>query len=270
MSNINNGKAKNSYHKQIESHDIAKFFDDMSHGRNEKIQANPIVEYEQCVRASAVINLLSPGRGEKILDVGCGNARDIIYMIEQGTQVVGIDMSEGMVVEAKADLEKLGYNDVTLEVGDATQLNYADNEFDKILCSEVIEHIPNADEALREMWRVLKPDGLLVLSTPNPKSWYGFDRYVVWEKILRKKWDHPYDYWRSMKDLLTMTEQKGFVTTRRIGVCYVPGFLVTYFALPLFLQKLLLRVVKVIEPIFSRKFPQYGYMVCASVTKKTE
>jgi ubiquinone biosynthesis O-methyltransferase len=216
----------NKMSKQIEHSDISKFFDEMSQGRNEKIQANPVVEYEQHVRAVTVLKFLSAERGEKILDVGCGNARDIVYLVEQGAEVTGIDISEGMVAEAKAELEKLGYNKVTLEVGDATQLHYADGEFDKVLCSEVIEHIPDADKAFSEIYRVLKPNGILVLSTPNPKSWYGFDRYVIWEKILRKKWRHPYDHWRSIKQLLRMTEQNGFITVCKTGACYVPGFLV--------------------------------------------
>jgi len=267
MDSTNNSCAENSNQTSPEKSDIAEFFDEMSQGRNEKIQANPIVEFEQHVRSRTVLELLSPGRGEKILDIGCGNARDISYIVEQGAQVIGIDISEGMVTEAKMDLEKLGYKNITLEVGDAMQLNYADSEFDKVLCSEVIEHIPDAEKALDEIWRILKPGGILVLSTPNPRSWYGFDRFVVWERILRKKWDHPFDHWRSMSELLSMTEQKGFETLRRVGACYVPGFLLTYFVLPGFLQRILLKFVGMIEPVFATKLPQYGYMVCTAVIK---
>jgi ubiquinone/menaquinone biosynthesis C-methylase UbiE len=173
-----------------------------------------------------------------------------------------------MITKARVELEKLGYNKVTLEVGDATQLHYTDSKFDKVLCSEVIEHIPDTDKALSEIYRVLKPNGILVLSTPNPKSWYGFDRYVIYERILRKKWPHPYDHWRSIKELLRMTDQNGFMTVRKTGACYVPGFLVTYFVLPGFLQRLLLRFVRMVEPVFSRMLPQYAYMVCAVVIKK--
>jgi ubiquinone biosynthesis O-methyltransferase len=258
----------NNMHKRIHHSNIIEFFDVMSQGRNDKIQSNPIVEYEQRIRANTVLDLLSPKQGEKILDLGCGNARDIAYIAEQGSEVIGIDISEGMIAEASSDLEKLGYNNITLEIGDATQLLYTDSEFDKVLCSEVIEHIPNADKALSEIYRVLKPNGKLVLSTPNPKSWYGFDRYVIWERILRKKWYHPYDHWRSIKELLHMTEQNGFMTVRKTGACYVPGFLVTYFVLPGFLQRLLLRFVRMIEPVFSRMLPQYAYMVCVAVIKK--
>src|SRR3990167_7759681 len=165
--------------KPTEKADITHFFNEMSVGRNETIQANLIVDYEQHVRSKKVLDLLSANRDEKILDIGCGNARDIVQIVEMGAQVIGIDISEGMIFEAQQELTKLGFGNILLKVGDATRLEFADGEFDKILCSEVIEHIPDAAKALREMWRVLKPCGLLVLSTPNPRSWYGFERYIV-------------------------------------------------------------------------------------------
>lgn len=264
-----NKQAKSSKHAMpAEQSDIAHFFDEMSVGRNKKIQSNPIVDYEQTVRSRTVLDLLSANRGEKILDIGCGNARDIVHILEKGAQVIGVDISEGMVFEAQQELAKLGFGDVLLKVGDATRLDFSDGEFDKVLCSEVIEHIPEADKALSEMWRVLKPGGLLVLSTPNPKSWYGFDRYIVWEKILRRKWNHPFDQWRSMRELVAMIERAGFKPATKAGACYVPGFLVTYFGLPRFVQRLLLKGVGGIEPIAAKILPQNGYMVCMAAIKR--
>lgn len=248
--------------------ELTEYFDEMSAGRNEKISANPIVNYEQLVRSRTVLELLKPKNNESILDIGCGNARDIVQIIEAGAHITGVDISEGMVNEAKQELQALGVNDVALMVGDATNLEFVDNTFDKVLCSEVIEHIPDADKALSEMWRVLKPGGILVLSTPNPISWYGFDRYVVWKKILRKKWNHPCDDWRSMKELLSMTKSKGFLCDQKAGACYIPGFLITYFVLPTVMQKILVKLVRLFEPIFARTIPQYAYMVCVAVVKQ--
>ena len=54
-----------------------------------------------------------------------------------------------------------------------------------------IEHIPDYEKAISEMARVLKPSGCLILSTPSTNSIYGFERYVLMEKILKKKWPHP-------------------------------------------------------------------------------
>lgn len=248
--------------------EIARFFDEMSVERNQKIQSNPIINYEQQVRSRTVLNMLSPSQGEKILDIGCGNARDLAIIATTGAQVVGVDIAEGMVSAARQELVKLGIENVLLRVGDATQLDFADGEFDKVLCSEVIEHIPDAEKALAEIWRVLKPGGMLVLSTPNPKSWYGFDRYWIWERVLGKKWNHPFDQWRTMSDLISMVERKGFKVEKKAGACYVPGFLGTYFFLPGIFQKMVLGGVRMIEPAASKRIPQYGYMVCTAATKQ--
>lgn len=247
--------------------DIASFFDEMSVGRNEKIKANPIVDYEQHVRSVIVLKLLDARPGEIILDIGCGNARDILQILSSGAKVVGIDISEGMVSAAKKDLAACGIDQVMLQVGDATTLPFPDRRFDKILCSEVIEHIPDAQKALTEMWRVLKPGGSVVLSTPNPMSWYGFERYIVWQGILRRKWNHPLDQWRSMASLKRMVLNAGFSPSQKAGACYVPGFLVTYFVLPRFAQRALLKCVALIEPLASRLFPGMGYMGCLKGTK---
>lgn len=246
---------------------IPQFFDDMAVGRNEKIRSNPIIDYEQRVRSATVLRLLAAGPGERILDIGCGNGRDVLPMIAQGASVVGVDVSEGMVAEALRVLSASGIENVSLQVGDATQLDFADGEFDKILCSEVIEHIPDASKALSEMRRVLKPGGKLVLSTPNPRSFYGFERYVVWEKLLRRKWNHPFDNWRRMDELAALVEREGFLVSGKTGACYVPGFLVTYFMLPRFVQRLLLWGVGFIEPAAARLLPRFGYMVCIDATK---
>lgn len=247
--------------------DIASFFDEMSVGRNEKIRANPIVDYEQHVRSVTVLKLLDAHPGELILDIGCGNARDILQILSTGAKVVGVDISEGMVSSAKNALAACGIYQVMLQVGDATTLPFLDRKFDKILCSEVIEHIPDAQKALTEMWRVLKPGGSVVLSTPNPMSWYGFERYIVWQGILRRKWNHPCDQWRSVATLKRMVLSAGFSPSKKAGACYVPGFLVTYFVLPRFAQRQLLKCVALIEPVASRLFPGKGYMGCIKATK---
>lgn len=250
-----------------EASDIQQFFDEMAVGRDEKIQSNPVIEYEQQVRSDTVLSLLAPGPNEKILDVGCGNARDILPLVAAGARVVGVDISAGMVEEARRGLAAAGIAGVELRVGDCTQLEFPDGEFDKVLCSEVIEHIPDAPKALREIWRVLKPGGRLVLSTPNPSSWYGFERYVVWERLLGRKWNHPFDHWRRMGELKALVEEEGFVVGAKAGACYVPGFLVTYFMLPRFMQRFLVTGVGLIEPVAARWFSRFGYMVCLEVTK---
>ncbi len=250
--------------------EIREFFNDMSSGRNEAIQANPVISYEQELRAETVLGLLAVKQGERVLDIGCGNARDIARIAACGGHVIGVDISEGMVAAARQEVERMGIKGITLQVGDATCLDFPDASFDKLLCSEVIEHIPDAPQALREMHRVLKPGGTLVLSTPNKGSWYGFDRYGLWEKLLRRKWPHPCDEWRSMSELLALVEQGQFKVSERRSVCFIPGFIVTYFILPRLMQNLLVKMVGKLEPLLQRWLQSSGYTICVMATRGVE
>jgi ubiquinone/menaquinone biosynthesis C-methylase UbiE len=242
--------------------EIRKFFDDLSVGRNETIQASPVISYEQKLRARNVLGLLAAKPGERVLDIGCGNARDIARIAERGSEIVGVDISAGMVAAAKQELKRMEISGITLQVGDATSLDFPDGSFDKILCSEVIEHIPDASRALREMLRVLRPGGRLVLSTPNKESWYGVERYWIWEKLLGRKWPHPCDEWRNMTEVITLLEQSGFRVSEQRSVCFVPGFIVTYFLLPRIVQELLIRVIGKLELKLQCWFKNRGYTVC--------
>lgn len=250
--------------------EVRQFFDDMSVGRNETIQASPVICYEQELRANTVLGLLAVKPGERVLDIGCGNARDIAKIAERGGQVVGVDISAGMIAAAKQELGRMGMSGITLQVGDATSLVFPDAYFDKVLCSEVIEHIPDASQALREMRRVLRPGGSLVLSTPNKGSLYGFERYWIWERLLRRKWPHPYDEWRNMPELVSLVEQNHFKVTERRSVCFVPGFIVTYFLLPRVVQRLLIKVVGNLESVMQRWFQNSGYTVCVMAMREGE
>ena len=155
---------------------IEEFFDAMSLDRNLEIESDPIGKYEQDMRQRAVTELLNPSKGELILDVGCGNARDVIVFANNGAKTVGVDFSSGMIKEGKKDINKIGLKNIDLIIGSGTNLPFKEGIFDKISCSEAIEHIPNYVDAIAEMNRVLKVGGKLVITTPNWHSLYGLSR----------------------------------------------------------------------------------------------
>jgi ubiquinone/menaquinone biosynthesis C-methylase UbiE len=245
---------------------IASFFDEMAGTREAVFRSNPVIDYEQQVRASAVLDALQPQAGDVILDIGCGNARDITPMLQRGATIVGVDLSEGMIAQARRDLEAAGFSGVTLEVGDATSLRFADATFDKVVCSEVIEHIPDTDRAIAEMQRVLKPGGLLVVSTPNRHSWYGFERFVLWDKVMRRPWNHPFDNWRTAAQVQTLLRRHGFTIERAASGCFLPGFLLTY-RLPRAAQRVVVSVVRKTEPMARAFAPQRGYTLVVTASK---
>lgn len=237
--------------------EIKKFFDEMSINRTFKLESDPILNYEQAMRQQAVIELFNPTKGEKILDVGCGNARDILIFAKNGSICVGIDFSEGMIREGKKDIDGVGLKNIDLLIGSGTHLPFKNETFDKVSCSEIIEHIPNYENAVVEMKRVLKKHGKLVITTPNWHSLNGLLRILfgIVCFILRKKRRHPYDKWKTQREVINVLKKNNFKVDGKIGICFVP-FVTYYF--PKNLKRYVVRLVTPIEKKARYKLNKWG------------
>lgn len=120
------------------------------------------------VRFSKVMSFVNAGEKEKILDIGCGSGFYTKALIQKGAVVTATDIAKGYLKQTK---KLVGKNKrLRLCVADVTNLPFKDNIFDKVLLTEVIEHLPDYKVALREIKRVLKTDGILVISTPSKFS----------------------------------------------------------------------------------------------------
>lgn len=108
-------------------------------------------------------------RGKRILDIACGEGYGSWLMRKWGgTEVVGVDVSEKAINSAKANFEGDG---ILFFQGAAESLTFLDNTFDLIVSLETMEHIPDVRKYLEELKRVLKTDGMIILSCPND-WWY--------------------------------------------------------------------------------------------------
>jgi|ERR1022692_1054178 ubiquinone/menaquinone biosynthesis C-methylase UbiE len=100
--------------------------------------------------------------GSNILDIGCGTGHLAGELMQRGYTAWGVDFSEGMVEYARQH-----YNPDRFRVGDIERIPFPDNTFDAVMCLGVMEYLEKDEPALREMWRVLKPGGRAVITTPN-------------------------------------------------------------------------------------------------------
>ncbi len=111
--------------------------------------------------------------GMKALDAGCGYGLYSLTLADKGFDAIdSVDIDAGRVNELQAligEQPELAAR-ISPKVGSLTQLPFADKTYDLIICSEVIEHIADDSAAVRELGRVLKPGGTLLLSVPHDSA----------------------------------------------------------------------------------------------------
>jgi ubiquinone/menaquinone biosynthesis C-methylase UbiE len=129
---------------------------------------------------SAAVERLHLVSGQVVLDLGCGPGDASEALTRTGAIAIGLDYSTGMLAHAKTQPLLRG----RLVRGDAGRLPFRTSSFDKILCANSFHHYPDHLEALREMRRVLKPGGLLVLVDPRRDHPLGWAAIELVEKVL--------------------------------------------------------------------------------------
>jgi SAM-dependent methyltransferase len=139
--------------------------------------------------------------GALVLDYGCGPGRLSLLLARSGFQVSGVDTSAGMIAEARAlDCAGLNVEFATIKRPDEA---LGPNLYDAIVCSSVIEYVPDAHALLQAFRRALRGAGALIISYANDSSY--------WRKYWKRSDDanpmgpsqhHVWD-WRSFKGLLT-------------------------------------------------------------------
>ncbi len=112
---------------------------------------------------------LSPGAS--VLDVACGTGASAIpaakIVVPTGS-VIGIDLAEKMLTRARAKAEAFGLSNIDFRQADMTQLGFADNSFDAVVCVFGIFFVPDMESLTAELLRMVKPGGKLAITTWGP------------------------------------------------------------------------------------------------------
>ena len=121
--------------------------------------------------------------GNRVLDIGCGEGRHTIRACqESGAVCIGGDFGYDNLIATKGKLEfHEGLDDLScrnwaLSAMDITALPFRDNSFDVVICSEVLEHIPDDEKAVSELIRIVKPGQILAVSVP--RAW---PEWICWQ-----------------------------------------------------------------------------------------
>ncbi len=98
--------------------------------------------------------------GERVLDLGCGGGRHAVEAMRRGARVVALDLD----LQVVRSVNRTGIGQVA---ADALHLPFADGSFDRVIASEVLEHIENDLQAIAEIERVLRPSGAVAVTVPR-------------------------------------------------------------------------------------------------------
>ena len=138
-------------------------------------------------RRKAIAEAVCPGKAQEILDVACGTGDFTIgtaMAAAEGSRVTGIDLSEGMLDIGRKKAAQAGLGDkIEMVQGDCENLPYQDHSFDRVTVAFGVRNFEHLDLGLKEMLRVLKPGGkvvILELSLPeNPVAASLFKLYFL-------------------------------------------------------------------------------------------
>ena len=126
-------------------------------------ELSPLRQTSEFRRLQALLRHLRPGRGDRLLDCGCGSGWFAELCSREGVSVAAMDVALSGVQGARSRFP----GSAAYEVGDVYNLPFGAGTFDAVLLSEVVEHLENVDAALEEVGRVLKPGGRVLVSVPH-------------------------------------------------------------------------------------------------------
>ncbi|MEV6206594.1 demethylmenaquinone methyltransferase [Kitasatospora sp. NPDC051914] len=158
-------------------HEVAAMFDDVAAKYD---RTNDVLSLGQA-RAwrRAVADAVAAEPGQLVLDLGAGTGTSSLPFAEAGAKVVPCDFSTGMLAEGKQR-----HPELAMTAGDATKLPFADATFDAVTISFALRNVQDTDAALREMHRVTKPGGKIVICEFSTPTWTPF-RTVYTEYLMR-------------------------------------------------------------------------------------
>ena len=172
---------------------------------------------------AATTRAVAPRRGERILDLAAGTASSSASLAGSGADIVAADFSPGMLAEGKRRHGHLA--NLSFVEADATNLPFADDEFDAVTMSYGLRNVQQPKKALAELFRVTKPGGRLVInefSTPPGKVFRGLYRFYnaqILPRVARVAGTNSdaYDYlnesirdWPDQKQLSTWIREAGW------------------------------------------------------------
>jgi SAM-dependent methyltransferase len=112
--------------------------------------------------------------GASVLDVGCGTGASAIPAAERvgpNGKVIAVDLAERLLEIARHKAASRNLENIEFRLGDMEDLGYPDRHFDAVICVFAIFFVPDVAKQIKELWRVVRPNGQLAITTWGPRVW---------------------------------------------------------------------------------------------------
>lgn len=191
---------------------------------------NSVISFQQHIKwRKKTMKAMNVQKGSSALDVCCGTGDWSIALAEAvgpNGKVIGLDFSKNMLSIGEEKITNQGLENVELIHGNAMELPFQDNTFDYVTIGFGLRNVPDYDQVLREMYRVVKPGGLVVcLETSQPTLWgfkqgyFFYFKYIMplFGKVFAKSYkeyawlNESAREFPGMKELAHMFENAGLV-----------------------------------------------------------
>lgn len=143
-----------------------EFFEYYAHESESKETEQRFVAIQQVVMTALKQEGYSSSKKLEVADIGCGTGVQSILWASLGHQVFGLDVNKPLLDLAKKKVHDKGYN-IIFELGSAENLPWENNSMDVCLVPEFLEHVVNWQRCLDEFSRIVRPGGVLYISTTN-------------------------------------------------------------------------------------------------------
>jgi ubiquinone/menaquinone biosynthesis C-methylase UbiE len=181
-------------------------------------RATSLGSLTEAIEQRLVLELMGDVGGIRLLDAGCGDGALVCAAAARGAEVTGVDSDPAMLAAAQGRAANAGVRAIFLE-GRAERLPFPDASFDMVSSITVLCFVPDAGGALREMARVLRPGGRLVLGELGRCNlWAARRRVLGW--LGSRTWKAA--RFRTAGELRTLAEQAGLLVTMQRSAIYYP------------------------------------------------
>ncbi len=160
--------------------------------------------------------------GKTVLDIGCGFGRlALLCALHKASRVVAVDLSTPLIKTFESIISLLKIDNIETHIMDVENLKLEPNQFDVIFCCEVIEHLLNPAKLLKTIYSLLKPDGIVVLSTPNGLNLCGFKQAIY--NFFHKNWVSPYGLGQPELHLFTPLSLRNLLSKANLSTQEIRG-----------------------------------------------